>query len=94
METLQGYDRKVRGLERAKHLFSFLAKAEELHLIIKEQIKLPSSDSAIESYCEFVRLTHSMYAQPSAVTSGLAIAPFICELCSETWRDLCKALEA
>ena len=92
METLQSYHARIKDLERARLAFSYLAKAEELHLISQEQLKLPSSKPATETYCELVKFARDMYklAPPA---SDLAINPFIRGICSETWHSLYKALQ-
>ncbi|CAD6569915.1 MAG: hypothetical protein CYPHOPRED_003651 [Cyphobasidiales sp. Tagirdzhanova-0007] len=93
METLQSYHARIKDLERARLAFSYLAKAEELHLISQEQLKLPSSKPATETYCELVKFARDMYklAPPA---SDLAINPFIRGICSETWHSLYKALQS
>ena len=66
-------------------------------LIAKEQIKLPTSQPAIQTYIELVQFTYAVYnvlprSEPG--TAGLAIAPFVKDIASLTWRELSKALAA
>lgn len=94
VERLQRMHDRIYALENAHTLFGYLAKAEELSLIAKEQIKLPTPDDALKTYVELVEYAQRTAQLPTASKRGLRIAPFVRELAVDTWRDLAKALEA
>lgn len=83
---------RIRALEEAHRLFGYLAKAEETALIAKEQVKLPSPQSAIDTNLELVAFCHEVHAL-GADTSGLRIAPFVQEIAENTLKHLAKSLE-
>ena len=93
VERLQTMHNRIQALEDAHTLFGYLAKAEELALIAKEQIKLPSPDDALQTYRELVEFSHKVSQIPTASAKALRIAPFVREIALDTWRDLTKALE-
>lgn len=94
LETLESYHKRIQDLERAQHMFGYLAKAEELSLIAKEQIKLPTSQQAVETYCELVNFTHKIYDLVPSTSGALAMAPFVRDIATNTWKDIVRALEA
>lgn len=93
MESLQAKHARIKELEQAKDLFSRLAKAEELRLIAKEQVKLPTSREAIDTYRELVALAQQVAGLDTRNDEPLHVAPFVTELARITWNDLYKALE-
>lgn len=94
VERLQGMRDRIHALEDAHTLFGYLAKAEELSLIAKEQIKLPTPDDALKTYKELIEFVHTVTRLPTASQRSLRVAPFVRELAANTWRELAKALEA
>jgi hypothetical protein len=93
VERLQAMHDRIQALEDAHTLFGYLAKAEELALIAKEQIKLPSPDDALQTYKELVEFVQTTSKLPTSTPKSLKITPFVRKIASDTWRDLVKALD-
>jgi len=97
-ETLQSMQARIQSLNQAKTLFEKLAKVEELALIAKEQVKLPTVEPCLETYRELVLKVQAIGggSNDDEAHGGKAMASsiFVVELVRITQKDLTKALDA
>lgn len=88
MDTLTAQNNRLESLTQLERLFAFLARSEELSLICREQLKLPTSDMARQTYIEHVQFVKTACEILQAHGAHNAVAAHIVQMSRQTWTSL------
>ena len=88
MDTLTAQNNRLESLTQLERLFAFLARSEELSLICREQLKLPTSDMARQTYIEHVQFVKTACETLQAHGAHNAAAAHMVQMSRQTWQAL------